>query len=104
MNNDIFLSTLGLAKKANKICRGFDMCAEAYDSIHCIFLANDCSERTKRNILEIFEKIGTTPTAIPYSKTELGYALGTKPVGIIGISDEGFAKLLLKKLSKEVPE
>ena len=104
MSSDIFLSTLGLAKKANKLCRGFDACIENSPNIYCIFLANDCSKRTKKNISEFFGNIGLIPNNIPYSKIDLGYALGTKPVGIIGVSDEGFANLLLKKLSKEVPE
>lgn len=104
MNNDLFLSTLGLARRAGKLCRGFDSNVENAHSVAMVFLANDCSDRTRQSITEIFEEFEIKPITVNYSKSQLGYAIGTKPVGILGITDEGFAKLLKTRLSKEVTE
>lgn len=104
MINDQFLSTLGLARRAGKITRGFESTVENIYSIKCLFFACDCSPRTIQNASGIFEEAGITPIMLKYSKNELGYAIGAKPVGIIGITDDGFAKLLKTKLSKEVTE
>lgn len=104
MNSDFFLSTLGLARRAGKISRGFDSTVENAETVKCLFLANDCSQRTSQSIAEIFEELDIIPIKVNYSKAELGYAIGTKPVGILGITDDGFAKLLKTRLSKEVTE
>ena len=102
MNSDIFLSTLGLARRAGKICYGFDSVAENAAKICAVFVAKDCSERTVKNINYIFNEKNIQSVAINYTKTELGYAIGTKPVGIIGVTDSGFTKLLKARLSTEV--
>ena len=104
MKTDLFLSTLGLARRANKLFFGFDSVAENSRKITTIFIAKDCSEKTKQNINYIFEQYNVKSDIINYTKVELGYAIGTKPVGIIGIADSGFTKLLKARLSTEVTE
>lgn len=98
MNKDLFLSTLGLARRAGKLCRGFDSNVENAHIIETVFLANDCSDRTRKTISEIFAELNKQPVNVNYSKFELGVAIGTKPVGIIGVTDAGFAKLLKTRL------
>lgn len=102
MNSDLFLSTLGLARRAGKICYGFDSAAENASEICAVFTAKDCSERTIKNINYIFKEKNIQSVSVNYTKTELGYAIGTKPVGIIGVTDSGFTKLLKARLSTEV--
>lgn len=99
--NDMFLKTLGLARRASKLFYGYDSCAENAGTINILFIANDCSPRTKQSITSIFEQFDIKPINVNYSKNELAYAIGTKPVGIIGVADTGFAKLLKTKLSEE---
>lgn len=101
MNNDRFLSTLGLARRAGKIVYGFDSVSESVNCIQLIYTASDISERTQRNIDCIVSKKNILIRPLRYTKNELGYSIGTKPVGIIGITDKGFTKLLI---SKEVTE
>ena len=100
--NNLFLTTLGLARRAGKIVYGFESCAENAAYVEILFIANDCSARTQQSIQNTFEEFNTEIIHINYSKNELAYAIGTKPVGIIGIVDSGFAKLLKSKLSEEV--
>lgn len=91
-----FLSTLGLARRANKLVYGFDSVTESH-GVSLVFLSNDLSERTRRTALAIFEQKNIQTVSLNYTKNELGYAIGTKPVGIIGITDNGFAELLIKQ-------
>lgn len=104
MNSDYFLSTLGLAKRAGKLYFGFEAVAENATAADLVFIASDCSERTKRNINYIFSDTGAQCILVKYDKAELSAALGTKPVGVIAVTDAGFAKLLKLRLSKEETE
>ncbi len=100
MNNK-FLSTLGLARMAGKLYYGYDSVCENKQLIQSVFLSSDLSERSKRNIILVFEPKNIQPVSLNYTKNELGYAIGTKPVGIIGVADKGFAQLL-SRTSEEV--
>lgn len=102
-SNDKFLTTLGLARRAGKLFYGYDSVSENRHKLYAVFLSADVSERTLKNIKITFEKTNVMPTELRYTKSELGYALGTKPVGIIGIADKGFADILNSRI-KEVTE
>ena len=93
-----FLSTLGLARRAGKLTYGFDMVLSNLPKTHLILLAEDCAERTRRNIREAAEEFGLPMLDIPYTKESLGMSIGTKPVGIIGVADRGFAANLTKSI------
>lgn len=104
MNSDLFLSTLGLARRAGKLFYGFDSVCENAHKINAVFLAKDTSPKTQNNINYVFEHLNIRCDCINYTKTELGHAIGTKPVGIIGVADSGFTKLLKARISTEVTE
>ena len=104
MKTDPFLSTLGLARRAGKIFYGFDSVTENARKISAVFIASDTSPKTVRNIDFIFQQYNIRSETVNYTKTELGYALGIKPVGIIGVADSGFTKLLKARISTEVTE
>lgn len=104
MKADLFLTTLGLARRASKIFYGFDSVCENADKIFAVFIAKDCSPKTARNINYIFEQYNIQTQTINYTKNEIGYAIGTKPVGIVAIADSGFTKLLKARISTEVTE
>ena len=101
MNNDRFLSTLGLARRASKLFYGYDSVCENAAKLYTVYLANDVSERTKKNLAYTLEELDIPIVTTNYQKNELGYAIGTKPVGIIGIADKGFAEILKDRI-KEV--
>lgn len=104
MKSDMFLQSLGLARRAGKLCYGFDSVLAQKSQLTAVFLADDISARTEKSLRYILEDENIHPVALEYSMSELGYAIGTKPVGIIGITDAGFAKLLMCKLHREVTE
>jgi ribosomal protein L7Ae-like RNA K-turn-binding protein len=65
---------------------------------HLLFLAEDCAERTCRNLEEAAAEFSIPLYRLPYTKEQLGYHIGTKPVGILGVIDAGFAKGLKQSI------
>lgn len=103
MKNDMFLQALGLARRAGKLCYGYDS-VKAAVGLCAVFTAADLSKRSLKSIEYALEEKCVSATVLEYSMSQLGYAIGTKPVGIIGITDSGFANMLFKKLHREVTE
>ncbi len=97
--NSKFDGMLGLAAKAGKIIFGSEMSAEAarHKKAYLVVLATDASDRTKKLI-----RNKTTSFDVPlaeYGNIEhLAKILGKARVSCIAVSDEGFAKAMLKIL------
>ena len=97
MNNK-FLSTLGLCRRAARLNYGFDMVMAGLHKTDLLLLAKDCSDRTRKNMEEAAKEYSIRLLMLPYTKEDLGAGIGTKPVGIIGITDGGFAKSLVQTI------
>lgn len=93
-----FLATLGLCRRAGRMAYGFDMVMDALGKTKVIFVAADLSERTLTALAR--NATGLTIEKTPYTMNQLAAAIGTKPVGIIGITEQGFAELLQQELKK----
>ena len=100
MQPNKFLSTLGLARRAGKVNYGFDMVAEGLDNTGVVFFAADLSDRSRNSISQLAARKGVPCMALPFEMAELAGAMGTKPVGIIGITETGFAGLLTGEAEK----
>ncbi len=89
------LSLLGLARKAGKICVGFDACKEAMENKkrkpEIIVLASDVSEKTKKNIMFYGDKEKVEVVSAKFNMEET-QNLFRKKVGVIGVLDKDFAK------------
>ena len=97
MNNKV-LSTLGLARRAGRLNYGFDMVMAGLDKTHLLILAEDVAPRTCRNAEQAAKEFGIPLKSLPVTKDQLGAGIGTKPVGIIGVADRGFATLLAQSI------
>lgn len=93
-----FLSTLGLARRAGKLNYGFDMVMAGLGGTHLLLLAADCSPRTCKNVEQAAGEFQIPLFRLPQTKEELGARIGTKPVGIIGVADRGFARSLTQSI------
>ncbi|MBR5782826.1 MAG: ribosomal L7Ae/L30e/S12e/Gadd45 family protein [Clostridia bacterium] len=102
MQQTKFLSTLGLARRAGKLNYGFDMVTEGLDTAQLIFLTADVSARTRNSVMQLAARKGVTCYDLPLSMAEISVAIGTKPVGIVSITEEGFAALLLAERKKMI--
>ncbi len=93
-----FLSMLGISKKAGKLVAGYDPVEEAIikKKIVIVILSNELSEKNGAKIKKSAEKNNIPVKEIPFSMEEIGWALGSKPTGILGISDNGLAHILEK--------
>lgn len=91
------LSTLGLCKKAGKLVGGFDPVAEEIkkpkSTAAGILLANNVSEKTKKEVVFITEKFDKKLYILPFSMEEIGDVIGKK-TGVLAVLDEGFYKIL----------
>ena len=95
MNKKV-LSTLGLCRRAARLNYGFDMVMAGLHKTHLLLLAEDCSERTCKNIETAAKEFQIPLYHLPYTKEDLGISIGTKPVGILGVADAGFARSLMQ--------
>ena len=97
--NDVFLSSLGLARRAGKLVFGFETVKTAMQKgeAEVIFCASDISEKTAKEISFLSERMETELVKTAYDMKTLGASIG-KMTGIICITDEGFAQMLIQKL------
>ena len=88
---------LGISAKAGKITFGADACQEgvAKRNIYILFVANDASDRTKKNFekLCVENKIGIVKEL---SMHEISKAIGKNNKAIVGIKDKNLANAVLK--------
>ena len=104
MDEKKLLSLLGLCRKAGRLQCGHDSCIEAIrkKNAELCLLSSDSSERLKN---EIEKEISYTKKKIPVrpvnsDMVEIGRAVGLKSA-VLTVSDEGFAKALLKLTDTE---
>ncbi len=94
------LLQLGLAMKAGKVQSGELQAETAVKAMKAflVIIAGDASDNTKKLFTDkcSFYKV---PVRILGTKEILGHAIGKNERSSIAITDEGFAKSLLKKLT-----
>ncbi len=95
--NDKILSFLGLCKKAGKMTVGADAVKSSLISGECrlILTASDISAHTENEVTYIAEKYNKKVIKLPYTKDELGIALG-RLTAVISVNDGGFARKLVE--------
>ncbi len=102
MKQNKLYTTLGLARRAGKLTHGFDMVCDALAGTHLVLLSKDVSFRTRRAVERKAETANVPCVTLDASLQMLGDALGTKPVGVIGIVDAGFARLIALELQHKI--
>lgn len=96
-----FLATLGLCRRAGRLNYGYDMVVDGLERTKAVFFAADISARTRNSVLQLAARKGVPCKDLPFDMQTLAGAMGTKPVGIIGITEAGFAKLLTGEIEKQ---
>ncbi len=97
---DNTLNILGLAYKARKAVLGEEI-FNRISKVRLIFLASDLSEKSR----ERYEKkcfYYNIEHIDAYDSAQLSAALGKNNVKTVGITDEGFARSIMKNQVKEV--
>ena len=94
------LGLLGLARKAGKLELGEEPVGAACrgHKARLVLLASDAAENTADRARRAAGSANVRCVPTPFSKTELGAALGRGSCAALALTDEGFAKALLQKL------
>ncbi|ABY92932.1 LSU ribosomal protein L7AE [Thermoanaerobacter thermohydrosulfuricus] len=102
MKNDRFHSMLGISKKAGKLVSG-NYSVDKYLKLKKVFLvvlATDVSKNTFKKFATMCER-NKVPYIVYSTKELLAKAIGREMVGVIGITDEGLANVLLDAAKEE---
>lgn len=100
------LSTLGLCKRAGMLAVGeepVEAVARARDA-RVILLAADASENTVRRAAHFAEAGQCLWLRLPFSKAELGQAVGRTSCAVTAVTDIGFAAAMVRRLAQEDPD
>lgn len=104
--NDPCLHLLGLARKAGRIEVGEEpvgsVCRARKAKV--VLLAADAADNTLRRAQHFAEAGGTVWVQTPFTKGELGMAVGRESCAMAALTDAGMAASLLKKLAAADPE
>lgn len=94
------LGLLGLARKAGKLEIGEEPVGAACrgHKARLVLLASDAAENTADRARRVAGPVNVV--SVPFSKEELGAALGRKTCAVLAVTDGGFAKAFLQKHSE----
>ena len=86
------INLLTMSRKAGKAALGFDPMKEALASnkAAAVFIAEDISPKTEKEVRFYAAKTGTAVVRLPLTQNELYNGIGKK-VGVITLCDKGFA-------------
>ena len=105
MNKEL-LSTLGLCKRAGLLEVGeepVEAAARARD-VRLLLLASDATENTARRADHFSEMGQCMKLRLPFTKEELGQAMGRGECAILGVTEVGFAAAIARRLADEDAE
>lgn len=103
---DSCLMLLGLSKKAGFLEVGEDCVSAAAQEIkvRCILSASDASNGSKQKAEFMAEELSVPHIILPYTKADLGMAVGRGTPGMLAITDIGMAANFTSKLACAYPE
>ena len=105
MSNDPVLHLLGLARKAGRLELGEEpvgaVCRARQAKL--VLLAADAASNTYRRAAHFGEAGNVLWLELPFTKAELGLALGRGSCAMLALTDVGFASSLVQKLSARDP-
>ena len=106
MANDPILHMLGLARKAGRLEIGEEPVGATCRARQAklILLACDAAPNTFRRAAHFGEAGNVLWLELPFTKAELGFALGRGSCAMLALTDVGFASSLVQKLSARDPE
>ena len=104
MNPNI-LSLLGLAKRGGMLVAGeepVDAMVRAKDA-RLLLTASDAAENTARRVRHFAETGACLLLQLPFTKEELGHAVGITSCAVVALTDIGFAASIVRRMAVEDP-
>lgn len=104
--NDRILSLLGLALRGGRLAVGEEPAALAAKAgqARLLLLAADAAENTLRRAEHLAREGRCLHLTLPYTKAELGGALGRGSAAIAALTDTGLAAAVTERLAQADPE
>ena len=96
------LALLGIARRAGAVVKGTDATRRGLKGgdIRLVLVAEDGSEVQSRKVLPLARGRGV-PWAYLGNRVELGGAVGSGPLTVVGVTEPGFARALRERLGRE---
>ncbi|MGN0444549.1 MAG: L7Ae/L30e/S12e/Gadd45 family ribosomal protein [Acutalibacteraceae bacterium] len=103
--NDKFLSLLGIAKKAGKLCSGHDAVKEAVrgDKAKLVIFTGDSSERLREEFRKMQENKEIKTIYTEYTMTDIYRATSGK-AAVMCVTESGFAQRLTELFGEKHKE
>lgn len=102
MNKDRALAMTGMALRAGKLQAGEEPAAAACKARACRLLltARDAAGNTLRRAAAMAEEGQCLTVALPYTREELGAALGRGACAVAAVTDLGLAQAIVERLAE----
>ena len=96
------LALLGLAQRAGAVVKGTDATRRALrkGEVSLVLLAEDGSETQRIKVLPLANARGVQSRVLG-DQAELGAAVGSGPLTVVGVTQPGFAKALRGQLGRD---
>ena len=106
MDNNNILNMLGLALRAKRLEVGEEPVGAVCRARDCrlIIVARDAADNTFRRVRHFADAGQCLWISVPFTKEELGFAVGRTSCAMLGVTDIGFAETIAKKLAAVDPE
>lgn len=103
---DNILHMVGLAKRAGRLEVGEEPVGAACRARDCrlILVARDAADNSFRRVRHFADAGQCLWISVPYTKDELGSAVGRTSCAMLAVTDVGFAEAIVKKLAAVDPE
>lgn len=106
MDNNNILNMLGLALRAKRLEVGEEPVGAVCRARDCrlIIVAKDAADNTFRRVRHFADAGQCLWISVPFTKEELGFAVGRTSCAMLGVTDIGFAESIARKLAAVDPE
>ena len=106
MDNNNILNMLGLALRAGRLEVGEEPVGAVCRARDCrlILVARDAADNTFRRVRHFADAGQCLWISVPFTKDELGSAVGRTSCAMLALTDIGFAESVVKKLAVVDPE
>lgn len=96
------LDRVGLVRRAGELVAGFDQCADWLRRGHAalVLTARDGGAEGRRRIEALAAAAGDVPVLDPFSREELGHAVGRDEIVHLALAEGGHARQLLEELGR----
>lgn len=92
-------SYLGFAAKARKLCAGYNTCIYQIEKIKLLIITEEISENSRKKLIALAEK-NKVEYRIYGDARQIAHMTGNDGKSIFGITDPGFAKVILEEIDK----